>query len=79
MPPSKSERLPNMKILNIRETVAKSRTIDGLPCILVERDTPNTSGHPSETHTLAVFADNEVGNALADELVEQINHNKVRI
>lgn len=68
-----------MTILNFTETVAKSRTIDGLPCILVERETQNASGHPSETHTLAVFADNDVGNALADELVERINHNKVRI
>lgn len=68
-----------MVIVNFPETVAKSRTIDGLPCILVERETPNASGHPSETHTLAVFADNEVGNALADDLVERLNHNKVRI
>ena len=68
-----------MVIVNFPETVAKSRTIDGLPCILVERETPNASGHPSETHTLAVFADNEVGNALADDLVERLNHNKVRL
>ena len=67
-----------MTIINLPETVAKSRTIGGLPCILVERQTPNASGNPSETHTLAVFADNELGNALADDLVERLNHNKVR-
>lgn len=65
--------------ISIPETVAKSRTIDGLPCILVESETPNASGHPSRTHALAVFADNEFGNALADELVERLNSGEVRL
>lgn len=68
-----------MTILNFPETVAKSRTLGGLPCILVERETPNTSGRTSESETLAVFKDDEVGNALADELIERINRSKVRI
>ena len=68
-----------MAIINIGETVAKSRTLGGCPCILVERKTPNASGKPSESWTLGVFADNELGNALADELIEQINRNKVKV
>lgn len=68
-----------MPIVNLPETVAKSRTIHGLPCIMIERETPNASGKPSETRTLAVFEDNELGNALADDLVERLNHNKVRV
>lgn len=79
MRPPKTERLPNMKIPKIPETVAKSRTIQGLPCIIIERTTPNASGRPSESVTLAVFKDDEVGNALADELFDAINKNKVRM
>lgn len=68
-----------MKILNIPETVAKSRTIQGLPCIIIERATPNASGKTSESETLAVFKDDEVGNSLADELCDAINKNKARM
>lgn len=68
-----------MAILNFTETVAKSKTIQGLPCIIVERKTPNASGRMSESETLAVFKDNEVGNALADELIEKLNRGKVRL
>lgn len=68
-----------MATVNIPETVAKSRTIDGLPCIIIEKEMPNSSGSPSETHTLAVFSDNEIGNALADDLVERLNNGKLRM
>lgn len=68
-----------MKIPKISETVAKSRTIQGLPCIIIERTTHNASGRPSESATLAVFKDDEVGNALADELFDAINKDKVRM
>lgn len=68
-----------MTFVNISETVAKSRTINGLPCICIERKTPNASGRPSESATLAVFQDDELGNALADELVEALNSGKVRL
>ena len=67
-----------MPIVNLPETAAKSRTIDGLPCILIERKTPNASGNPSESETIAVFKDSEIGNALADDFIDRLNHGKIR-
>jgi len=68
-----------MKIFNIQQTVAKSRTISGMPCIVVEKQTPNAAGLPSEGFTLAILADNELGNELADALIEEINRGKARL
>lgn len=68
-----------MIILNIPETVCKGVTLGGCPCILVEKRTPCEHGQQSELQTLGVFADNENGHALADALIESINHGKVRL
>lgn len=66
-------------IINFTETVCKSRTIDGLPCILVEKPIRNSAGRESESETLAVFKDDERGNELADALIDEINKSKTRI
>lgn len=66
-------------IVNVPEYAVKSRTIDGLPCIVIEKTTANASGRASESYTLSVYADNELGNELADLDIERINKNKVRI
>lgn len=66
-------------IINISEAVAKTRTIDGLPAVMVTKETPNAAGKPSEGQVIAIFRDDEIGNALADELVERVNQNKIRL
>ena len=68
-----------MKIPKIPETVAKCRTIDGLISIIIERTTPSASGRQFEFSTLTEFPDDEIGNALADELIENLNRGKVRL
>ena len=66
-------------LMNTAHAVAKSRTLDGLPAIVVECSSPNAAGRPSETQAIAVFADTELGNELADALLDKLNSGKVRL